>query len=63
MHKLVIHIQMPELERSIECYSIKDAEQIITGLSNQTLQVVSDDSVVTDTLINLINTKGVNYGK
>lgn len=54
MKNLIIHIQIPELERSIECYSIKDAEKIITGLSNQSLQVVSSDSAVTDTLINLI---------
>lgn len=54
MKNLIIHIQIPELERSIECYSIKDAEKIITGLSNQSLQVVSSDCAVTDTLINLI---------
>lgn len=54
MKSLIIHIQLPELERSIECYSIKDAEKIIKGLSDQTLQVVSSDSAVTDTLINYI---------
>ena len=54
MKSLIIHIQLPELESSIECYSIKDAEKIIKGLSFQTLQVVSSDSAVTDTLINLI---------
>jgi len=54
MKSLIIHIQLPELERSIECYSIKDAEKIIKGLSDQSLQVVSNDSAVTDTLINYI---------
>lgn len=54
MKSLIIHIQLPELESSIECYSIKDAEKIIKGLSFQPLQVVSTDSAVTDTLINFI---------
>ena len=54
MKSLIIHIQLPELESSIECYSIKDAEKIIKGLSFQPLKVVSSDSAVTDTLINLI---------
>ena len=54
MKSLIIHIHIKELESSIECYSIKDAEAIINGLSNQPLQVVSSDSAVTNTLINLI---------
>jgi len=54
MKSLIIHIRLPELESSIECYSIKDAEAIITGLSNQSLQVVSNNCAVTDTLINLM---------
>ena len=54
MKSIIIHIQLPELESSIECYSIKDAEKIIKGLSFQPLQVVSSDSAVTDTLTNLL---------
>tara|TARA_R110000782_G_scaffold212935_1_gene300934 strand:+ start:395 stop:613 length:219 start_codon:yes stop_codon:yes gene_type:complete len=54
MKSLIIHIRLPELESSIECYSIKDAEAIIKGLSNQPLQVVSNNCAVTDTLINLM---------
>lgn len=54
MKSLIIHIRLKELESSIECYSIKDAEAIIKGLSNQSLQVVSSDCAVTDTLLNLI---------
>ena len=49
MKSLIIHIQLPELESSIECYSIKDSEAIITGLYNHPLQLVSSDSAVTDT--------------
>lgn len=62
MNNLIIHIYDPKTQKSYECQSVMKALDIIIYLNQSRLKVFSTDSRVRESLTNISNNKGENYG-
>ena len=63
MNHLIIHIYDRGTGKSYECQSVMKALDIIIYLNQSRLKVFSTDSRVMESLTNLSNNKGENYGR
>ena len=62
MNHLIIHIYDRETQKSYECQSVMKALDIIIYLSQSSLRVFSNDYKVMESLTNISDNIGENYG-
>jgi len=62
MDNLIIHIYDTETQKSYECHSVMKALDIIIYLSQSSVKVFSTDSRVMESLTNISDNTGENYG-
>ena len=62
MNNLIIHIHDTKTGKSYECQSVMKALDVIIYLSQSRVRVFSNDYKVEESLTNISNNKGENYG-